>query len=156
MKSVHCLVSSVTLAATVAQTLPASAQDFGNQLAARQGEMRVMALNLGILGAMAQGKMPYDADIAQIAADNVVVITELDQTPFWPEGSDSMSIDNTRAEPAIWDRNQDFLDYWALLGERAPQLQAAAGEGQAALGPALGAVGGVCGDCHEDFQTPRN
>jgi cytochrome c556 len=136
-------------------TAPALAQDFGNELKARQGMMRIQALQLGILGNMAQGKMEYDAELAQIAADNLVTSTRLIQAPFWPEGSDSMSIDGTRAEPAIWDSYDTFMANWAALGEAAVALQAVAGNGVAEMGPAIGGVGKACGVCHDNYQTPR-
>lgn len=156
MRSARCLIAAASVTAAVGLSAPVMAQDFKNQLGARQGEMRLLALNLGILGNMAQGKMDYDAELAQIAADNLVTVTQLHQAPFWPEGSDAMSIENTRAEPAIWDRYENFLASWDTLGEQAVALQAVAANGQEGLGPAVGGVGKACGECHESFQTPRN
>ena len=134
---------------------PVLAQDFSAQLKARQGQFRIMALNLGILGGMAQGKTEYDAEAAQAAADTLVAVSMIQQGPHWPEGSDAMSIDGTRAEPSIWDDNDDFLAKWADFGTAAEAMQAAAGNGQEALGPAMGQIGGTCKACHDAHRAPE-
>jgi cytochrome c556 len=138
-------------------TLPsvAVAQDsFENQLKARQGQFRLLALNLGVLGGMARGTVPYDAAAAQAAADNLVAISSLDQGAMWPEGSDSMSIEGTRAMPSIWEDNADFLEKWGAVASGAQAVAAVASNGQEAIGPALGPLGGSCKACHEAHRTP--
>lgn len=127
---------------------------FENQLKARQGMFRLIALNLGVVGGMARGNVPYDAEAAQAAADNLVVVAALHQGAMWPEGSDSMSIDGTRAMPSIWDENADFLSKWGDVATAAAGLAAVASDGQAALGPALGPMGATCKSCHEKHRTP--
>ena len=42
----------------------AAAQDYSANLKARQGQFRILAINLGTLGAMAKGEVDYDADAA--------------------------------------------------------------------------------------------
>jgi cytochrome c556 len=147
----------LALAASVALIAPAAmAQDFEAELKARQGQFRIMALNLGILGGMAQGKIDYDAEQAQAAADSLVAVTTVHQTLLWPEGSDAMMLEGTRAEPSIWDDNADFLAKWSDLGEAAQAMQAAAGQGREAIGPALQQVGGACKACHDAHRTPES
>ncbi|WP_372890470.1 c-type cytochrome [Rhodosalinus sp.] len=130
--------------------------DFEAQLKARQGQFRIMALNLGVLGGMAQGEIEYDAERAQTAADTLVTVTGIDQSLHWPEGSDAMSMDGTRAEPSIWDDNEDFLSKWEDLGDAAAEMQAAAGDGRQAVGAALQNVGGTCKACHDAHRTPES
>lgn len=134
----------------------ATAQEFENQLKARQGQFRLIALNLGVLGGMARGNVPYDAELAQAAADNLVAVASLNQAPMWPEGSDSMSIDGTRAMPSIWENNADFLAKWGDVATAAAGLAAVAGDGQGALGPALGPLGATCKSCHEAHRAPES
>lgn len=146
-----------TLAALAIMTTGTAtlAQDFSGELKARQGQFRILAINLGILGAMAKGETPYDADQAQSAADSLVAVSMINQPPLWPQGSDDMSIEGTRALPAIWDNLDDVLAKWDDLGTAALSMQAAAGTGQAALGPELGKVGGTCKACHDDYRAPN-
>jgi len=151
------LIAALTTAAAVAMPMSAGAQEaFESQIKARQGLMNVMALNLGVLGGMARGNVEYDAATAQAAADNLVVLSGVNQQFFWPEGSDNMSVDNTRALPAIWDNLDGVIANWTEFGAKSEALAAVASDGQAALGPAVGGVGGVCQACHEDFREPNN
>lgn len=144
-----------TIAVLAALALPAAAQGpFDNQLKARKGQFNLLAVNLGVLGGMARGRIDYDADLAQAAADNLAAVAMIDQRPLWPEGSDAFSIEGTRAEPTIWENNADFLSKWAALAEKVAPLQAAAGQGAEALGPAIGGFAGTCKACHEAHRTP--
>jgi cytochrome c556 len=150
-------IFAALLSASVALPGAALAQDaIQNALKARQGQFNIMALNLGVLGGMARGNMDYDAATAQAAADNLVAVSQIAQSFNWPEGSDNMSIDATRALPAIWDNLDDVVAKWEAFGTEAAALAAVAGTGAEALGPALGAVGGTCQACHEAYRAPAN
>jgi len=149
-KSVFTLAAAAAMIGTVAL-----AQDYSANLKARQGQFRIMALNLGILGGMAQGKIAYDAEAAQRAADTLVAVSQIDPTPLWPEGSDNMSIDGTRAMPSIWDKHDDFLAKWGAFGTAAAEMQTVAATGQEALGPMMGKVGGSCKACHDSHREPN-
>jgi cytochrome c556 len=133
----------------------AVAQDFDMPVKARQGQFSILAINLGILGGMAKGETEYDAEAAQTAADTIVAVSGVNQAPLWPAGSDSMSIDGTRAMPAIWDNLPDVLDKWSAMGEQAQTLQQVAATGREAVGPALGQLGGTCKACHDDYREPE-
>ncbi|MFC2967390.1 c-type cytochrome [Acidimangrovimonas pyrenivorans] len=123
---------------------------------ARKGLMDNLAFNLGTLGGMAKGAIPYDAKMAQTAADNLAALASVDQAAYWPEGSDDMSADNTRALPAVWDKHDEFLKHIVALNEAAGKMKAAAGTDLASLQGAMGTVGGACGGCHKTFRAPDN
>lgn len=149
-------VTTIALAATMVAGAPALAQqDFEAEVKARQGQYRLNAVNIGTLAAMAKGELDYDADLAQAAADNLVTISQIRQVVLWPSGSDSESIDGTRALPAIWENTDDFLAKWEDFGTAAAQMQEVAADGRAALGPALGALGDSCKACHEEYREER-
>ncbi|SEF67702.1 c-type cytochrome [Jhaorihella thermophila] len=120
---------------------------------ARQGMMRIMALNMGVLGGMAKGEVTYDAARAQKAADTLVAVSMIDQSNLWPEGTDNDSSMHTGALAAIWEKPDDFAKAWMAFGEAAKGLQAAAGNGREALGPAMGGAGKSCKGCHEMFRA---
>ena len=67
-----------------------------------------------------------------------------------------MSMEGTRALPAIWENQADLGAKWSALGEAAKGLQAAAGTDAAAIGAALGAVGGTCKACHDAYRAPES
>ena len=79
----------------------------------------------------------------------------VDPAALWVEGSDNISIDGTRALPAIWDNFDDFASKWGAYVTAANAMQAAAGTGLDAIGPALGALGGTCGACHDVYRAPQ-
>ncbi|SIS88122.1 Cytochrome c556 [Roseivivax lentus] len=139
-----------------ALALPAMAQDFSAQLKARQGQFRILAINLGIIGDMAKGEAEYDAEAAQSAADSIVAVSMINQGPLWPQGSSEMDLEGTRAKAEIWDNLPDVLSKWDDLGTQAANLQQVAATGQEALGPALGTLGGTCKACHDEYRAPQN
>ena len=59
---------------------------------ARKAHMQLYAHNLGILGAMAKGEVDFDAEAAQSAAGNLVMLAGINEASYWVEGSDSMSM----------------------------------------------------------------
>jgi len=146
-------VTTIALAAALAAAAPAMAQDFDRMLKARQGQFSLNAIHIGTLGAMAKGDIPYDAEKAQTAADNLVATSGIDQAFLWPEGSDNGSIDGTRALPKIWNNMDDFVSKWQDFGEAAVEMQKVAANGRGALGPALGGLGDACKACHEEYRA---
>lgn len=122
---------------------------------ARQSHMHLNAFNVGVLAAMAKGTVSYDSAVASAAAANLVALTSMDESRYWIEGSDNMSAEKTRALPAIWDNEPDFLTKIAAMNAAAVTMQGAAGTDLAALQAALGAVGGACGACHKMYRAPE-
>ena len=145
---------ALALALALPVALPQAASADEATIGARKGQFQLFAFNLGILGTMAQGRTPYDADTAQMAADHLFHLTRSNNTALWPEGTDNASTDNTRALPAIWDNLEDFTQRYGALQEAAVAMQAAAGTDLAALQGALGALGGACGACHDNYRAP--
>lgn len=132
-----------------------AAQSIEDTVAARQGQFKLLSAHVGPLIGMAQGDIEYDAETAQIAADNLARLAGLDQTLLWPEGSDTASIDGTRALPAIWEDPDGFVARLTALQEGTAAMQDAAGQGLDEMRAALGGVGGACSACHEDYRAPN-
>ena len=122
---------------------------------ARQSQFTLYSFNLSVLGGMAQGQVDYDAEAAQTAADNLYHLTRHDQGRMWPEGTDTASIDGTRALPDIWEDFDDFLAKFTDAQDAAEAMQAAAGDGLDALRPAVGQLAGACAACHDDYRAER-
>lgn len=155
MISTRNLTAAALGLAIVATPAALAAQDVDSAIKARQGQFRIMALNLGVLGSIAKGEMEYDADTAQTAADNLVTIAAIDQSFNWPEGSDNASAENTRALPAIWENIPDVISKWEDFGAAAQGMQTAAAEGPDAIGAALQEVGGACNACHDEYRESQ-
>ena len=122
---------------------------------ARQSHMQLYQHNLVVLGQMARGNVEYNADAANAAASNIVALTQLNQMSYWPPGTDSDTLTESNALPVLWESFPEVIEKATAVAEAAQALQAAAGNGVAEMGPALGALGQACTACHESFQKPR-
>lgn len=123
---------------------------------ARQSLMQLLSFNLGHLGAMAKGDIAYDAKAAQAHADNLVTLARLDQSGLWVEGTDAeANPDKTRALKAIWDTYPKVAEKVEALQAGAEKMAAAAGSGVDGIKANMGAVGGACKGCHDDFRKPE-
>lgn len=144
------------LAAAIA-TGTAVAQDGANPaIEARKNIMQLYAFNLGQLGAMAKEEVAYDAEAASKAAGNLALLTQLDQSALWPQGTDNSADPGTRALPDLWANFDDVAAKAMALSEAATAMQAAAGTDLASLQGAMGALGGACGACHKAYRAPEN
>lgn len=144
------LVLACAAAPSLAQQSPQT-----QAMKARQGLMQFYAMNLGVLGGMAKGAVPYDAAAASTAAGNIAGVTQLNLSMLWPEGSDDMSLEGSRALPAIWDNMADVGAKSGAMREAAAAMQAAAGTDLAALQAAMGPLGAACSDCHKAYRAPE-
>ena len=151
-------MKSVLLSAAVAAASLTAAPVMADEaaMAARHGEMHLLAHSLGVLGGLAKGQIEYDKVRAEIAADTLVAVTSIDQSMLWPEGTATGEMDDSRAKPEIWTDMTDFKTKWSDLHEATLTMKTAAGEGQQAIGAAMGAVGGACSACHKAYRTPKN
>lgn len=144
--------ASLTLAGAV------SAQDgpFAMEIKARQGIMAYRAVQLGTLGAMAKGEVPYEAAAAQKAADNLMAALTIDASMLFPPGSDNAANPASRTLAALWAEGSGIGDKAKAMGDAATALQAAAGTGLDAMTAALDPVGAACTACHKAFRVPAN
>jgi len=124
---------------------------------ARQGFMKVVAFNLGPLGAMAKGEMEYDAEAAAAFAKNLEVLSAMNTGAMWPAGSDNAALgeDKTRALPAAWEADSKVGEKHQAWTEASASLAAVAGDGLDALKGAVGDVGKSCGGCHDDYRAEK-
>jgi cytochrome c556 len=62
--------------------------------------------------------------------------------------------EKTRALPAIYDNNAKFKEYTVRLeNETSKLVTLSRGSDEAAVKAQIGAVGKVCGSCHDDFRS---
>jgi len=130
----------------------ASAQSFQkpeDAIKYRRSAMTVMATHFGVLGAMANGRVPFDAAAASRSADVIALVSHLPAAGFTP-GTDK---GETRAKPEIWTENAKFKDRYEKMEDAVGKLAVAAKSGnldtmKAAFGPAAQ----TCKACHDDFR----
>ncbi len=145
------------LATVAALALPslATAQEVDPNVRARQSLMTLYAYNLGVLGGMAQGRMPYDAEAAAAAATSLYHASRSGSARMWPAGSDNGAMQGTRALPAIWQNMDDFGSRFGALQGATEAMMAAAGTDLAALQGAMGPLGAACGGCHQTYRQAQ-
>ena len=151
MKTLACIAAA---AALVALATPASAQFAKPEDAIkyRQGALTVMANHFGRIGAMVNGRVPFDAKVALENADIVADMSKLPWAAFGP-GTDKGSIP-TRAKPEIWAEQAKFKELSEKLVAETTKLAAAAKTGNAdTLKAAFGATGAACKACHDNYQA---
>ena len=158
MKKPSVLQAAVTFALTVAAiafSAPASAQFQKPEDAAkyRQSVMTVMGNHFGRIGAMVNGRAPFDAKIAQDSAHVVAIMSTLP----WPAFTPDTEALKTRAKPEIWKEGAKFKESYEKLMAETVKLETAAKTGNLdSVKTAFGAAGGSCKACHDSFQAKLN
>ena len=148
------IVTLAHAAVTVALALPASAQFAKPEDAIkyRQSAMFIMGQNMGRLGAMAQGRTPFDAKVAAESAATAEFMAKLPWAAF-ADGTQKGTIP-TRAKAEIWSDKAKFNEFSDKLQAETAKLNAAAKTGNLdTIKAAMGGVGGTCKSCHDDFQA---
>lgn len=145
--------ASLAVAAVVGLTAAvATAQSFQkpeDAIKYRKSALTVMATHFGALGAMANGRAPYDAAAAARHADVLAVVHTLPWAGF-AAGTDK---GDTRAKPEIWTEAAKFKEGQDRLHADMTKLVAAAKTGSLDnLKAAFGPNSGSCKACHDAFR----
>ena len=135
----------------LAMGLPAKAQFAKPEDAIkyRKASFTVMAAHFGRLGAMANGRTPYDA---KAAADNADVVATLSKLPWaaFGEGTDK---GDTRAKPEVWKEAAKYKEAADKMQAEIVKLNTAAKAGNIdALKVAFGPAAASCKACHDNFR----
>jgi len=140
------LAAAATAHSAFAQAKPEDAIKY------RQAAFIVMAKHFGSLGAMANGKAPYDAKVAAADADVLAAVATLPFTAFGP-GTDKGAI-KTEAKPEVWKDADKFKQADdAMQTEMAKLIPAARSGSLDQLKAAFGPTGKTCKGCHDDFKS---
>ena len=150
MKKIATLALALSAAVLAA---PASAQSFQkpeDAIKYRKSVMTLQAAHVSALGAMANGRVPYDAQAAVRHADVLAMISTLPWSAFAVAGSDK---GETRAKPEVWTEQAKFKAASDKLQAETAKLAAAAKTVNLEnIKAAFGPTAGTCKACHDDFQ----
>lgn len=118
----------------------------------RQSVMNVMGAHFGRIGAMVNGRVPFDA---QQAAANASIVETMAKLP-WQAFEEKANLLNTGAKPEIWTDQAKFKLASEKLVAEAAKLSAAARSGNPdQLKTTFGATAASCKSCHDDFRKPQ-
>lgn len=145
------LVSGIALALGAGLSMNAQSQVKPDVLVKqRQAVMTLQGKYFGPLAAVAQGKAPYNAAVVQRNAGFLDNLTRMS----WDGFDASTKGEKSRALPAVFDNEAKFKEMASRLESEASKLATLSRSGdEAAVKAQIGAVGKVCGACHDDFRS---
>ena len=150
---IKALALAATAAAATLVSLPAAAQFAKPEDAIkyRQGALFVIGQHFGRIGAMANGRVPFDAKAAQENADTVAALAALPWAGFGP-GTDKGA--PTKAKPGVWTEQAKFQEHADKFQAEAAKLAAAAKTGRLDnLKTAFGPAANSCKACHDAYRA---
>lgn len=117
----------------------------------RVAEMKKIGGAMGAIAGIAKGEKPYDAAIVKESLATISASIKVFPS-YFPAGSEK---DDETANPAIWANMEDFKAHAAKLGSDADALLAQLPADQAAVGAAMGTLGGDCAGCHKLYRLAK-
>jgi cytochrome c556 len=148
----HSLITLAALAG-LCSALPAAAQFQKPEDAVkyRKAAFTVMASHFGRIGAMAQGRVPFDAAAAAANADIVVAMSKLPFAGF-VEGTAGTEKGTPKAN--VWTERTKFDEGAKKMQDEVIKLAAAAKTNNLdQLKAAFGNAAGSCKSCHDNFRN---
>lgn len=140
-------------AALVSLSAPAAAQFAKPEDAIkyRQSALSVMGTHFGRIGAMVNGRVPFDA---KVAADNADIVAVMAKLPWAGFGNGTETGGNTKAKPEIWTEQVKFKENSEKMIVETVKLAAAAKTGNLdALKTSFAATADSCKTCHDAFRN---
>jgi cytochrome c556 len=156
MQSLKFRLRLALAAVGLAAALPAAAQfqKPEDAIKYRQSAMFVLGQHFGRLGAMANGKVPFDAASAQANAEVVLAMSKL---PFVAFGEGTDKGGNTKAKAEIWTKKADFDSKGKSMQDEIVKLAASAKTGNLdQIKAAFDGAGKSCKACHDDYREKQN
>ena len=144
------LASFALAAACAAVSLPATAQFAKPEDAIkyRQSALFVMGQHFSRVGAMANGRIPYDAAAASANAELVAEMARLPWTAF------GAGTEGGKGKPEVWKEAAKFKEHQDKMVAETGKLVVAAKAGTVeALKAQFGATASSCKACHDSFRN---
>ena len=116
----------------------------------RKSIMKERGAQMRVLGPIAQGQQPFDANAVLQALETLNAnAMAVDVEALWPEGTDT---GDTKSAPTIW---EDMAGFKAANDKYAADVAAALAanpQDLAAFQAAFGPVAANCGACHQGYR----
>ena len=118
----------------------------------RKASFTVMATHFSRIGAMAQGRVPFDGAAAAANADIVVTMSKL---PFAGFVDGTGGTEKGMPNAKVWSEKAKFEAAAKKMQDEVVKLSAAAKTNNLdQVKAAFGAAAGTCKACHDDFRNP--
>lgn len=115
----------------------------------RKAAFTVLSTHFARIGAMANGKVPFDA---KALADNAAIVMLVQKLPYtaFVAGTDK---GDTRAKPEVWTEAEKFRAAEAKMHEAMDKMDAAIKSGNlATIKTSFGVAAQSCKACHDQFR----
>jgi cytochrome c556 len=117
----------------------------------RQAMFTLIRSNMGPLGGMAKGALPYDESVMMTNAVRLEQLADM-MTDYLSVDTRSFNV-KTGAKDAIWKNFSDVEGKVLALKTAAQGLQTAVKSGdETAYRGAIGKIGASCKSCHDDYK----
>jgi cytochrome c556 len=142
------LVALAVSSAALAQGQPSKGEQL---LKYRKAVYQAIAWNFGPMGAMAQGKAPFDAAEFSMRAGRVAALTPMLAESY---SAESQGVAGSKAKPELWTSRADFDAKMKDLVERSAALaKVASGGDEAKSKAAFFDAANTCKACHDKFKA---
>ena len=126
--------------------------DGADVIKARRALMKANGDGAKVMGAMLEGKSPFDAKAAAAAATATAAAAHGFGVDFDKNFAAGSETGDTKASPDIWKNKDDFVKRAMALETDANAVVAAAATGEDAFKAAAGKMFGNCKGCHEKYK----
>ena len=147
------LFVATAAAATLLASLPAAAQFQKPEDAVkyRKAAFTLMGTHFGRIGAMVQGRVPFDG---AAAAANAEIVKEISVLPYAGFVEGTSGTEKGQPKPNVWTDRAKFDAAAKKMQDEVAKLNVAAKSGNLdQIKAAAGNLGGACKACHDDFRA---
>ncbi|MBB1309193.1 cytochrome c [Pseudoalteromonas sp. SR41-8] len=149
MKLKQLFLGATLCALTFGATANSVFEEPSDAIEYRQAAFSMIRVQIGDMGDMLKGKVPFDAEQFKHRANNAAALSKMPWEAF-VAGSDK---GDTSALPAIWSDNETFMKKAAAFQQYADELAVAAKTGdKKVIAKAFGPWAKGCKDCHTSFK----
>jgi cytochrome c556 len=141
--------SVLTIAAIATLGMSVTVMAAGGHAEKREALMKQNGAAMGMLGKMAKGAVPFDAEQVKTALKTFSDVGKAFPAEY-PAGSEN---DSKGSSPSIWQNMDDFKAISAKMAANADAALAAPPADVAALGAVMGTIGGDCAACHKAYRV---
>ncbi len=144
------VVTAAVVALSAASAIVAKERDPKERaIHAREAAFTLMAVNVGPMGAMAKGNMPFNQEEFARRAANLQALADMPWEFFIP-GTDQ---GNTEAKPEIWSNPDDYKAKTEKFQQEVAKLvDASKGGDQKAMFAQFGETAKSCKSCHKEYK----
>ena len=155
MKSVKVftvgLMAAGMLTAANAATVAKSEKQAEAAVEYRQSLFQLVKSNASPMFGMAKGALPFDTEVMQTNATRLEQLADM-MADYLLVDTTGFDVD-TEAKPALFSNESDVMAKIAKFKEAATGIKKAAMSGdEGSYGKAIGALGGGCKSCRDDYK----